>query len=186
MYAPVQLFCQLITPILHLVYLTFIFFNLFLFSVFFPTRSTKTFPNIVFSVFLPVNNSTYHRFINVLFSPVVTIWGYLPLCKIYFITSLHFVWQWVDNQAHSLAHSLSLFSFSTLFTSFSKAIQIIGQRKAFYWQRIPDSSCARKQTLDRDILVTSRNGERKTMQSIRTTGRPILRKRKWSHLIQFR
>ena len=35
-----------------------------------------------------------------------------------------------------------------------KAIQIIGQRKAFYRQRIPESSCARKETVDIDILVT--------------------------------
>ena len=41
-----------------------------------------------------------------------------------------------------------------------KAIQIIGQRKAFYRQRIPKSSCAKKETVDIDILVTSRNGDR--------------------------
>ena len=48
-----------------------------------------------------------------------------------------------------------------------KAIKIIGQRKAFYRQRIPESSCARKETVDIDILVISRNGGRKIMQSIR-------------------
>ena len=48
-----------------------------------------------------------------------------------------------------------------------KAIKIIGQRKAFYRQRIPESSCARKETVDIDILVISRNGDRKIMQSIR-------------------
>ena len=42
-----------------------------------------------------------------------------------------------------------------------KATKIIGQRKAFYRQRIPESSCARKETVDIDILVTSRNGDRK-------------------------
>ena len=31
---------------------------------------------------------------------------------------------------------------------------------AFYRQRIPESSCARKETVDIDILVTSRNGDR--------------------------
>ena len=41
-----------------------------------------------------------------------------------------------------------------------KATKIIGQRKAFYRQRIPGSSCMRKETVD--ILVTSRNGDRKT------------------------
>ena len=46
-----------------------------------------------------------------------------------------------------------------------KAIQIIGQRKAFYRQRIPGSSCARKETIDIDILVTSKIGDRKIMQS---------------------
>ena len=59
-----------------------------------------------------------------------------------------------------------------------KATKIKGQRKAFYWHRIPESSCARKETLDIDILVTSRNGDRKIMQSIRITTRPPLRKRK--------
>ena len=38
-----------------------------------------------------------------------------------------------------------------------KATKITGQRKAFYRQRIPESSCARKETVDIYILVTSRN-----------------------------
>ena len=42
-----------------------------------------------------------------------------------------------------------------------KATKIIGQRKAFYRKRIPGSSCARKETVDIDILVTSTNGDRK-------------------------
>ena len=50
-----------------------------------------------------------------------------------------------------------------------KASRIIGQKKAFYRQRIPEPSCARKETVDIDILVTSRNGDRKIMQSIRIT-----------------
>ena len=41
----------------------------------------------------------------------------------------------------------------------------MGQRKPFYRQRIPESSCGRKETVDLDILVTSRNGDRKIMQS---------------------
>ena len=44
-----------------------------------------------------------------------------------------------------------------------KATKIIGQRKAFYRHRIPESGCARKETVDIDILVTSRNGDRKVM-----------------------
>ena len=47
-----------------------------------------------------------------------------------------------------------------------KATKIIGQRKAFYRQRIPEFSCARKETVDIDVLVPSRNGDRKIMQSI--------------------
>ena len=39
-----------------------------------------------------------------------------------------------------------------------EAILIIGPRKAFYRQRIPELSCVRKETVDIDILVTSRNG----------------------------
>ena len=39
-----------------------------------------------------------------------------------------------------------------------KATKIICQRKAFYRQRVPESSCAKKQTADIDIPETSRNG----------------------------
>ena len=66
-----------------------------------------------------------------------------------------------------------------------KATKIIGQRKTFYRQRIAEFSCARKETVDIDILVTSRNGDRKIMQSIRITSKPPLRKRKWNQLSQF-
>ena len=66
-----------------------------------------------------------------------------------------------------------------------KATNIIGQRKEFYRQKIPESSCVSKETVEIDIHVTSRNGDRKIIQSIRTTSRPILRKRKWSQLSQF-
>ena len=50
-----------------------------------------------------------------------------------------------------------------------KVAKIIGQRKAFYRQRIPESSYARNKTVDIDILVTS----------IRITSRPPSRKMKW-------
>ena len=59
-----------------------------------------------------------------------------------------------------------------------KATKIIGQRKALYRQRIPEPSCGRKETVDIDILVTSRNGDSKIMQSIRITSRPPSSKRK--------
>ena len=66
-----------------------------------------------------------------------------------------------------------------------KVTKIKGQRKAFYRQRIPESSCARKETVDIDIFVTSRNGDRKIMQTIRITSRPPTRKMKWNLLSQF-
>ena len=67
-----------------------------------------------------------------------------------------------------------------------KATKIIGQRKAFYRQRISESSCARKETVDIGILLTSRNGDRKNMQSIRITNRSTLRIRKRNQFSQFR
>ena len=63
---------------------------------------------------------------------------------------------------------------------------IIGQRKAFYRQRIPQSSFTRKETVARYILVTYRNGDGKTIQSIRKTSRPSSRIRRWNLLTQFR
>ena len=66
-----------------------------------------------------------------------------------------------------------------------KATKIIGQRKSLYMQRIPESSCARKETVHIDILVTSGNGDRKIKQSVRIMSRPPLKKRKWNQLSQF-
>ena len=54
-----------------------------------------------------------------------------------------------------------------------KARKIIVQRKAFCRKRIPEPCCARKETVDIDILVTSRKGDRKIMQSIRITSRQL-------------
>ena len=67
-----------------------------------------------------------------------------------------------------------------------KIIQIIGQRKAFYRQRILELSCATKETADIGIVVTSRNRDSKITESIRITIRPPLRIRKWNPLSQFR
>ena len=66
-----------------------------------------------------------------------------------------------------------------------KATKIIGQRKAFYRQRIPEFCCARKETVDIDVLVTARNGDKKIMQSLRITSRSPSRKRKQNQLSQF-
>ena len=59
-----------------------------------------------------------------------------------------------------------------------KATKIIGKGKAFYRQKIPEPSCARKETVDIDILVTPRNDDRKILQSIRIISQPSSRKRK--------
>ena len=66
-----------------------------------------------------------------------------------------------------------------------KATKITGQRKVFYRQGIPESSCVRKETVAIDILLTSRNGDRKITQSIRITSGPPSRKSMWSKLSQF-
>ena len=66
-----------------------------------------------------------------------------------------------------------------------KATEILGQRKAFYRQKIPESSYARKETDDIDILATSRNDDRKIIQSIRIISRPPRKKQKWNQLNQF-
>ena len=47
-----------------------------------------------------------------------------------------------------------------------KATKIIGQWKTFYRMKIPEPSCARKETVDIDILAASKNGDRKIIQSI--------------------
>ena len=39
--------------------------------------------------------------------------------------------------------------------------------QVFYMQKTQECSCARKETVDIDILITSRNGDREIMQSIR-------------------
>ena len=66
-----------------------------------------------------------------------------------------------------------------------KSTNVIGQRKAFYKQRIPEFNRARKETVDIAILLTFRNGGIKIIQSIRITSRPPSTKRKWNQLSQF-
>ena len=66
-----------------------------------------------------------------------------------------------------------------------KVTKIIVQRRAFLKQRNPERSYAKKETVDIDILVPSRNGDRKIMQFTRITSRSTSRKRKWNQLSQF-
>ena len=65
-----------------------------------------------------------------------------------------------------------------------KATKIIDQRKSFCRQRIPESTFAGKETVDINILVTNRNGDRKIMESIRITRRPPPRIREWNQFSQ--
>ena len=74
-----------------------------------------------------------------------------------------------------------------------KDMQIIGQRKAFCSQRIPESRRARNETVDiisflsfHYILITSTNPDRKIMQPIRIMREPTTRRRKWNQFIQCR
>ena len=52
----------------------------------------------------------------------------------------------------------------------------LNQRKAFYRKTILESSCVRKETVDIDILVTSKNTDWKIIQAIKITSRPPSRK----------
>ena len=47
-----------------------------------------------------------------------------------------------------------------------KAIEIVGQRKAFCRQRITESSCVRKETVNIDIRVKPRDDDRNYLLSI--------------------
>ena len=67
------------------------------------------------------------------------------------------------------------------------AIYIIGQRKGFYSQRIPVSSCARKETVDLlYLLITPKNGDRNIMRSVRIKTRTPTGKKKQNQFNQFR
>ena len=50
--------------------------------------------------------------------------------------------------------------------------------EAFYRLRIAESSCARNKIVDIQILIKSKNDERKIMQPIRIISRPTSRIRK--------
>ena len=65
-----------------------------------------------------------------------------------------------------------------------KATKITGQGKHFIGREF-QSIAVRKETVEIDILVASRNGDRKIMRSVRRTSRPTLSKLKWNQLSQF-
>ena len=59
-----------------------------------------------------------------------------------------------------------------------KAIYIIGQRKSFCRQAIPNFRCARRETVD----IISRNSDSKIKQPIRITILPAMRMRRCTSL----
>ena len=115
-----------------------------------------------------------------------------------FLIEIHSIQGWTATMRHAVtrkkkpkkirAHRDCLERTSSSKMSFNsrlKTTKITGQRKAFYRQRIPESSCARKETIDIDILITSRNGDRKIMRSIRIMSIPPSRKSKWNQFSHF-
>ena len=54
----------------------------------------------------------------------------------------------------------------------------MSQREAFCRRKIPGSSCAKKKTVDIELLITSRNDDRKIIHSIRMMSTPLSRIRK--------
>ena len=60
-----------------------------------------------------------------------------------------------------------------------KATLVICRRRTFCRQRIPESSCARKATIERETVIISRNDERIIMQNLRITSGPPTRMRIW-------
>ena len=133
------------------------------------------------------------------------VWGYSKLNSkypkmvpsrgnIFFLTGIHFMQESAATTRHgftrkrstnTLNYTGNLLRKNLQLNSRLKATKIIGQRKPFYRHKIPECSCARKETVEIDILVTSRSGDRKIMQSIRIMSRSPSRKRKWNQLSQF-
>ena len=88
----------------------------------------------------------------------------------FFLIVIHAMQGWTTTTSHGVTRKTS-----------STRLQHI-YRKSVYRGLV---SCARKKTVDIGILVTSKNGDRKIMQSIWITSRPTSRKRKWNQLSQF-
>ena len=113
---------------------------------------------------------------------------------LFFLIGIHSMQGWTATTRHGVTRKkaqkrlqvtenlLKTYSQKVSVNSGLKTTKIISQMKAFYRQRIPEFSCPRKETVDIDILATSRNDDRKIMQSIRIRSRPPSRKRKWNHI----
>ena len=63
-------------------------------------------------------------------------------------------------KVHKKCVEKTIYRWKVSVSSKLKVIWIIGQKKVFYSQRIPESNCGRKETIDLDILITYRNGDK--------------------------
>ena len=100
--------------------------------------------------------------------------------KLNFLNWVHSMQGWTVTTTHGVTRKRSrkrLKHLGNLFIKDLKPFRLWNQKKTFYRQRIPESSCVMKETVDIDILVTSRNGDRKIKQCIRITSRPPREKR---------
>ena len=109
---------------------------------------------------------------------------------VYFLIGIHSMQAWTATTRYGVTRKRRIKRLKHTGNLFRKNLQLQlryllildlkpfrSQRRASYRQKIPESVRGKK-TVDIDILVTSRNGDRKTMQSIRITSRPPSRKRK--------
>ena len=91
----------------------------------------------------------------------------------FFKIGIHFMQDWTATTRHGvtrkrsarrLKHTGNLFKknlqLKVSVNSRLRATYIIGQRKAFQRQAIRESSCAKRETVGKDIFVTSRNGDK--------------------------
>ena len=100
-----------------------------------------------------------------------TFYWILVYIFVFFLIGIHSMQDWTATTRHGVTRKRTTKRLKDTWNQITKNLQlkisvnskIIGQRKPFYRQRIPESSCARKETVDKDIVVTSRNGDRKIM-----------------------
>ena len=80
----------------------------------------------------------------------------------FFPIGIHTMQGWTATTRHGVTRKISTKRLSIQEISLDRNFSLW---KAFYRQRIPGSSCARTETVDIDILVSSRDGERKIIHS---------------------
>ena len=89
---------------------------------------------------------------------------------------------WTATTRHEVTRKRSTERYKHTRNLFRKNLLILDLKKAFYRQRTSESSYAKKENFDIDLLAISRNGDRKFMQSIRIMSRPPSKIRKLNQL----